>query len=260
MILKQLSFRPETRSATALEAGEQMAAALEGQLREGWSRRRAISLLAGAGAAGVAGFVWSRASRPFDPADRVIEVAMGTELVEHGFTRDHDIDYRVQYNSDGSALDSIRLMSPDQGYYWRPFTKAQAREAQLKGWKLTMEGAVEAGNLWALVDNPRASCRYMAVLTRNPDQTDNAACLVHVAPVRQGIERVLPGPGGARHQLVLAWTPATQGELWVDGTKLITGYAGEPNFRYGHGLEFGTARHRSQRGAGVLWKVRLEIG
>lgn len=80
------------------------------------------------------------------------------------------------------------------------------------------------------------------------------------APTIQGIDRILPGPVGARRQLVLTWVPSTEGELWVDGVRLITGYKGESNFRYARGFAFGASCRRSQRAAGVFWKVRLEIG
>jgi len=258
-ILKQLSFCPGDRSASALEAGEQMAAALEGTLREGWSRRRVAAVLASGAALSAAGiYEWST-QRPLDPADRILEVAMGTEILEHGFHKNLDIDYHVQYNDEGTSFDSIRLVTNDQGYYWHPLSGAQARAAMREPWKLAVEGAVEEGNVWALIDNPRAPVRYSVVLVRNPDGTDSVQCLLRAAPVRQTIERVLPGPPGARHRLDLKWTPATQAELWVDGVKRITGYTGEPFYRYGHGLQFGAARNRSKRAAGVFWKVRWEL-
>jgi hypothetical protein len=261
MVLKQLSFKPENRSASAVEAGAQIAAALEGQLREPWSRRRmTVALTSGIGLATAGAYVSTRSPRPLGPSERVIELPMGTEPSEHGFIRDHDIDYRVQFNKDGSALDSMRIFTNDQGYYRHPFTDAQAREAYLKGWKLTFEGAVEEGHILAIIDNPRAPARVDAILINNPGRADTAACLVQSSPKQEGIFRDLPGPAGARHEFVLTWTPATQGELSVDGVKLITSYPGDVHFRYGYGLVFGATRNRSQRGAGVFWKVRLEIG
>ncbi len=77
LVLKQLSFKPENRSASAAEAGEQIASALEGQLRETWSRRRMIaSLASGAGIAAAGGYIWTRPVHPLDPAERVLEVVM----------------------------------------------------------------------------------------------------------------------------------------------------------------------------------------
>jgi hypothetical protein len=258
-VLKQLSFKPENRSASAVEAAEQIALALEGKIRD-TSRRRMAAVLGGGICVAAAGaYEWLR-PRPLGPDDRVIEVSMGAEMSEQGFLTDaHDINYTYLFNKDGSKMDTMRVVSNDQGYYWHPFTSAQAREAYRTGWKLTFEGAVEEGQIWALIDNGLAPRRVMAVLVRNPDQTDSAMCLVQASPVRKGTERVLPGPPGRRHEFVLTWTPATQGELTVDGVKLITGYPGEPAFRHAHGLEFGASRNRSQRGAGFFSKIRVEI-
>lgn len=260
-ILKQLSFKPENRSSSAAEAGEQITAALEGHLRETWSRRRMIAALAGGiGAAETGAYIWTRPPRRLSPAERVVELPMVSEPAEQGFVRDHDIDYRAQFNKDGSGLDSMRVVTNDQGYYRHSFTDAQAREAYLKGWKLTVEGAVEEGHIFAMIDNPRAPARIAVMLKNNTGNADSAGCLTQASPIPEGIYRNLAGPAGARHEFVLTWNRATQGELSVDGVKLIKGYQGDTHFRYSYGLLFGAARNRSRRGVGVFWKVRFEIG
>ena len=260
-ILKQLSFRPEDRSASALEAGQRIGDALEGKLRDEWSRRQVVSVLAGAAGAAVTtgSYLWS-GSRRLDAAERVIELSMGTEPLEHGFKKSLDIDYHVLPNEDASGFDSMRVATNDQGAYFHPFSAAQAREAFLRGWKLTIEAAIEEGEIHAVVDNPKARARYSIGLLRNPGQTDSVHCLLSVTPKIQGIDRVLAGPPGARHQLVLAWTQSREAEAWADGVKVITGYKGNPEYRYRRGLDVGTSRRFSRRGAGTLWKVRLEIG
>jgi tRNA A-37 threonylcarbamoyl transferase component Bud32 len=261
-ILRQLSFKPEDRSGSALEAGEQIAAALEGKLRDEPSRRLvAGALVGGAGLAATGAYFWSRrAVRPLAPTDRVIELPMGTEPLEQGFHKTLDIDYHVLPNADATGFDSMRMFSTDQGGYWHSFSSAQQRAAQRIGWKMTIEAAVDEGCLYAQVDNPLVACRYAVALVRNPDHTDCAQCLLSVAPVIRGIDRVLPGPAGRRHQFVLTWTPSTEGTLWVDGVQWIAGYKGEPNFRYARGFEFGAGRRRSQRAGGVFWKIRLDLG
>jgi hypothetical protein len=69
----------------ALEAGEQMAAALVGPAREAWSRRRAAGvMLGGASALAAGGYAWWRnGERPLDPSERTIGLTMGTEPLEH---------------------------------------------------------------------------------------------------------------------------------------------------------------------------------
>jgi serine/threonine protein kinase len=260
-ILKQLSFRPPERSPSALEAGERIADALEGKLREEWSRRQFGAVLAsGVSAAAATGaYVWSR-SRPLDPAERIIQLPMGTEPLERGFQKSLDIDYHVLPNEDASGFNSMRVATSDQGAYFHPFSAAQAREAFAKGWKMTIEAAVEEGSVHATVDNPRARARYSIALVRNPNQTDSVQCLLVVTPKIQGIDHVLAGPPGRRHKLVLTWTPSSEAEAWVDGARVISGYKGNPEFRYARGLEFATSRRFSRRGAGTFWNIRLEIG
>ncbi len=259
-ILKPLSFRPEDRIGSALEASEQIATALEGRLPDIWSRRRIAGVLAGgAGLAASGVYGWLRTTRPLDPGERVIELPMGTEPLEHGFRKSLDIDYHALSNADATGYDSMRVISQDQGGYYHKFNAIQAHQAQLKGWKLTMEAAVEEGTLYSFIDNPRSPARFAVNLVRNPDQTDSAECVIVAAPSRRTISRFLPGPSGARHQLVLHWTPSTGAELWSDGVRLIAGYKGEPDFRYDRGLEFGACRNRSQRGSGIFWKLRVEI-
>jgi len=260
-ILRQLSFRPRERDASALEAAEQIALALEGKVRERWSRRRAMAVLGGGAGLAVAGggYLWSR-SRPLDPAARAIELSMGTEPLENGFRKALDIDYHVLPNAEATGFDSMRVVTRDQGSYFHPFSEAQAREAQRAGWKLTFEAAVEDGDVFASVDNPLSPCRFVTFLLKTPGEPDSANCMLHAAPVKQQISRPLPGPAGARHQFVMACKPSGQAELWVDGVRLIVGYGGEPNFRYARGIEFGAGRWRSARGAGVFWKIRLEVG
>jgi serine/threonine protein kinase len=259
-VLKQLSFRPQDRSASALEASEEIALALEGKVREAWPRRRVTALLAsGAGLAAGGTYLWRR-SRPLDPAERAIELPMGTEPLENGFQKNLDLDYHVLPNDDATGFDSMRVVTGDQGSYSHAFSAAQAHHAQRAGWKLTFQAAVEDGDIFASIDNPLAPCRFVAFLLRTPGQPDSANLMLHAAPVKQYIGRPLPGPAGARRRVVMTWRPLGQAELWVDDVRLIGGYLGEPNFRYARGLEFGAGRWRSARGAGVFWNIRVEIG
>jgi hypothetical protein len=125
---------------------------------------------------------------------------------------------------------------------------------------MILEAAIEEGGLQGSVDNQRDPQRYVVNLFRNSDGTETARCLLGVAPQSHGLDWTLPGPAGARHQLILAWTPESgTAELFVDGVQRISGYRGTPEFRYDLGFTFGAARYRSQRGVGVFWKIRFEI-
>jgi serine/threonine protein kinase len=250
-ILKQLSFRPENRAASAHEAAEQIALGLEGRLSEEWSRRKIAAVLASGAAVSAAGgfYLWPR-FRPLDSSERVIEVLMGSEI----------IDSRPLQNADGTMIDSIRVSSGDQGEFFHPLSAAQAREAHLRGWILTVEAALEQGRIYWGLDNPQDPRQYSPYLERNADNTETAGCLLLVAPSHQGIDRLLPGKAGARRRMVMKWTPSAEAEFSVDGVKLVSGYTGFSGFRYARGLKFGATRYRSARASGVFWKIRLEIG
>jgi hypothetical protein len=163
-------------------------------------------------------------------------------------------------NADANGFDSIRVISPDQGGYFHPFNAAQSRAAHRNGWRLIMEAAVEEGVIVCCVDNPLDRCRYTVGLARTPNGTDSVYSLLLAAPVTKALEEPLSGPGGSRHQLVMIYSPQTgQAEVWADGVKRVSGYAGSPDFRYARGLQVGAARFRSLRASGIFWKARLEI-
>ena len=260
-ILKQLSFRPENRAASAHDAAEQVALGIEGRLPEEWSRRKVAAVLAsGAGVAAAGGaYLWTR-SRLLDPSERVIEVLMGSEIREHGFQKSLDIDYRPLQNADATAIDSIRVSSSDQGEFFHPLSAAQADQAHLRGWTLIVEAALEQGRIYWGLDNSRDARQYSPYLERNANGTDTAGCLLVVAPSHQGIDWVLPGPAGVRRRMVMKWRPSTEAEFWVDGASLISGYRGFSGFRYARGLKFGATRYLSAGASAVFWKIRLEIG
>ncbi len=260
-ILKQLSFQPENRSGSALEAGEQMAAALVGPEREAWSRRRVAGVLLGCGGAIAAGaYEWRNRERPLDPRERLIELPMGTEPLERGFQKDPAVDYHLLLNAKATGTDSIRVMSTDQGGFFHPFSPAQSRAAYRNGWRMIVDAAVEEGALHSLVDNARDPHRYALNLLRNPDGTETVRCFLGFTPESNGLDWTLHGPAGARHRFEMVWTPGPAGaDLLVDGVKRISGYQGVADFRYARGLQFGAARYESQRGSGLFWKIRLEI-
>jgi len=262
-ILKQLSFSPKDRSATALEAGEQIADALVGPARETWPRRRAAGVLLGGAGILVTGLAsWKRiAEKPLDPSESVIELPMGTEPLERGFIKDLSIDYHVLADAEATGIDSMRISTTaDQGGYFHPFRAAQSRDAYRRGWKMILEAAVEEGGVYALVDNPLDPRRYVLDFMRNPDGTETVLCLLGMTPEYRGLDWTLPAPVGARHHFELSWRPDPgEAELWVDGVKRISGYRGVSDFRYARGLQFGAGRYRSRRASGVIWKIRLEF-
>jgi serine/threonine-protein kinase len=263
LILKQLSFRPESRSASALEAGEEIAAALLGPPGVRWSRRQmAAALMSGAAGIGTGGYILStRSSDALAFGERVIELPPAVEPLEHGFQKENAIEYRVLSNLDATGLDSIRVTSPEQGMYYHPLNRAQSLAASRRGWKLLLEAKVEEGALFGNIDYQHARHRHAVNLYHDPRGFDVARLITSVSPVFRGLDWPIPGPPGARHQLVMIQGPQSETtELWVDGVKRLSGAPGLDDFRYRRGVEFGVRRLQSLQGSAVVWQFRLEIG
>jgi serine/threonine-protein kinase len=263
LILKQLSFRAEDRSASAREAGEGIAAALLGLAGGRWSRRRAAAVTIG-GAAALAGggyTWWTQGQDTLSNSERVIELPPASEPLEHGFRPDGAIEYRAITNSDATAIDAVRITSSEQGWYSHGLSPVQSLAASRRGWRIIFEAKVEEGTLFCAIDYQHAKQRYSLNLFRTEGGPDVARLVTAAVPVTRGLEWPIPGPAGERHQLVMALTPPGETtELWVDGVKRLSGGFGMDDFRYRRGLDFGLTRYHSVRAAGVVWKVRLEIG
>jgi hypothetical protein len=262
LIARQLAFRPEKRSASAAEAGEAIADALL-HPRQAVSRRRImLAALAGGGVAGACGGVlWWAQPRPLSDAERVIELAAGAEPLEHGYRSRGDIVNRAILNTDATAVEAIRLISGDQGGYYHPLNAAQAAAAKRLGWTATFEAAAEEGVTFLDVDYAHAPVWYAVNLISTPGEQDTIRLVTGFTPGIHGVEMRLPGPVGARHRYVLALPPGAQSaELWVDGVRRYSRYAGLKEYLYRRGAEIGVTRYRSARGAGAFWSFRFEIG
>jgi serine/threonine protein kinase len=262
LIVKQLSFRVEDRGTSAAEAAAQIADALLHPDDRVWLRRHALLGLAGGTAALLCGgYAWfARRSGPLPPAQRTIEWPPGSEPAEHGFQSRGAIENRAVVNSDATAVEALRLMSADQGGYFHPLNPAQTDAANRHGWRLTFEAAAEEGGITAGICVPHSPTRYVINVLANPGAPDVVRLLEGFTPSMHGIDRTLAGPSGARRKYLVAYHPGSGAELWVDGARLYQGFRGCAEYLYPRGPEFGVARYRSARGAGVFWGFRLEIG
>jgi tRNA A-37 threonylcarbamoyl transferase component Bud32 len=263
LIAKQLAFREEDRSASALVAGEAIADALLHPGGRIWSRRHTTFALAGGGLAalGGGGIWWTRRPAPLADAERVIELPTGSEPLEHGFQSRNTIENRVIPNADATGFDALRLITSDQGAYYHPLNAAQAAAANRHGWKVTFEAAAEEGLTSIAMDLPNAPVRYAVNAISIKGDRDVIRLLTGFTPTIHGIDFALPGPAGARRRYMLELLPGSKtADLWVGGVKLYSGYAGLNEYLYNRGLEIGVARYRSARGVGVFWSLRLEIG
>jgi hypothetical protein len=261
---KQLSFKPADRSASTLEASEQIADALLRPPRRGWSRRQVTAALGGAALAAAGAGTYEMVTRRrgvLDASARVIELPQAAEPLEHGFRSADAIDWRIVPNADATGFEALRIFSPDQGGYHHELTSAQAAAANREGWKLICDFAVEEGSAGANVDIPNAPHRYSVNLLRNAEGSDTVRLVTNIVPLVSGMEWPVPGPPGVRHEFVMEQRRGSiAADLWVDGVKRFTDYRGFDQFRYLLGAEFSVARYRSARASGVFWKFRFEIG
>jgi hypothetical protein len=127
-------------------------------------------------------------------------------------------------------------MSPEQGSYYHPLTRAQANAARKRGWKLTLLGGAEQGTLFGEIDYPDAPQRHAMGIHRDPEGFDVARITTAVTPVIRGIDWRIPGPPGQRHELIM--TRGASGEstdLWVDGQQRIRGAPGMTDYLYRRG-------------------------
>jgi tRNA A-37 threonylcarbamoyl transferase component Bud32 len=261
-IARQLSFNPGDRSVSVRDATEQIAAALLRPAIHGWPRRK-IAAWAGAGLFVALGGGAYRTFRPqgLAPSDRIIELPPAAEPLEHGFSARGVIDWRIISNADATTYEAMRVFTSDQGGYYRELSRAQAAVANREGWKLMGDFSVEEGSATVNIDVPNASHRYAVNLIRNKTGPDTIRLVTAIMPEVKGLDWAVPGPPGLRHAMMLQLPPGSQAaELWVDGSKRLTGYYGLDQYRYHRGPEFGVSRYRSAGAAGVFWKFRLEIG
>jgi len=262
LIAKQLSFRVEERGHSVAEAAGQIADSLLRPDGRVWPRRRAMAGLAG-GAAVLAssGYAWwASRSRPIPPAERIIEWPTGAEPSEHGFQSTSVIENRAILSSDATRVEALRLISADQGGYFHPLNQAQANAANHQGWKLILEAAAEEGVTYVDICIPHAPVRYALNIVATPGARDILRLLQGFRPSIHGIDMTLGGPSGARRRYLFAYHPGAGAEVWVDGTRLYSNFHGCTEYLYFRGAEFGVARYRSARGAGVLSNFRFEIG
>ena len=262
VILKQLSFRAEDRGPTANEAAELIAEALLHPVRLVWTRRRVMTAAATGVVAGAAGGVaWWMREPPLGPHDRVIDMPLPSEPLEHGFQATGEIDNRVVSNADHTGFEALRLISDSQGGYHRRLTRAQVAAAHRLGWRITFEATAEEGILYVNLDMPGTPVRYLFNVVATAGGPGFVRLPTAVVPKSLGVDLPLtPKPGG-RHRYVFGVGPrATTAEVWVDGIRYYSGYKGLTDFRYQRGPEIGVAAYGTKHAAGVVWKFRFEIG
>jgi predicted Ser/Thr protein kinase len=259
VILLALSFRAEDRQPSAREFASGFRAALKRRLWQPGMRIRpwvlAVALLAA-----FAGADWLARQRVRDNYDRAIEFSGGRDPEEFGFRTHLDLTERTVPNSDHTGYDAIRLLTSDQGMYYRKVTPVQAYAAMRGGWKMTAVFKPIEGGASVDIDLSPADGRYDCSIFLSPSHRQVVQLTRQIANGSDGLRYEIEGAPDAFHNYELIFDPEKRAaRLLVDGVERLRGYRGHHEFVEGYGLMFGTALYKSAKAEAVFRKVRFEI-
>ena len=254
-VLRALCFRPEERQASA----SQFAVEFRASSRR-WSTATlrlcaALALLLIFIAAG-----WRFWDHGWGTYENVIEFAGARNPEDFGFHSRLDLVEHAVHNPERTGYDAIRLLSEDQGYYYRKLTHAQCYAALSKGW--TLEAVVKAveGQGCAGLDLTPAPVRYAVCVMRNPSHRQVVQLITRLEEAIEGPTCELFGPEEAWHDYQLIFDAHTQkARLLVDGVERLRNYGGFREYLEGWGLTFSTAIYKSSRAETLFKRVRFQI-
>jgi predicted Ser/Thr protein kinase len=255
-ILRALSFRSEDRQASARQFARDFRAP-SGRRWLGprswlWAAFALLLLLIAAG--------WRVRNRAWGSYENVIEFAGGRDPEDFGFRSRLDLTEHAVYNPERTGYDAIRLLSDDQGYYYRKLTHAQAYAAMRKGWKLEATMKPFEGQGCAGIELTPAGIRYSVCVMRNPLHRQVVQLTTRLEKGIDGPTYELSGPEDAWHDYQLIFNPRAQtGRLLVDGVERLRDYCGFSEYLEGWGLTFSTALYKSSRAETMFKRVHFEI-
>jgi DNA-binding winged helix-turn-helix (wHTH) protein len=160
--------------------------------------------------------------------------------------------------------DRRRVVSNDQGFYYRTLSEAEKDFALSKDWKLTCVCALEKGGAWAVIDfgKDREARRFDIEFLQEGNKFF-VALTKQISPKFEW-EKKIEFPGVADvdhpHTYELRYDHlARTASLWIDGYLMASGYHGHNQFREDRGLLFGSGTYASSVvGIGVFRSVRFE--
>lgn len=255
-ILRGLSFRPEDRQPGAREfAAEFNAASRPARLTRGFRLWAALALLLVLIATG-----WRLWDRGWGTGEAVIEFTGGRNPEDFGFRPHLDVVARAVHNSERTGFDAIRLLSSDQGAYYRKLSRSQAYAAARKGWTIeaTMKPVQGLGGVG--IDLTPAGGRYDINVFLNASRRQVVRLVTRIEQQLDGPSWEIPAPEGAWHDYRLIFDPRTQtARLLVDGVERLSGYRGHREYLEGWGFEFGATIFKSSRAETMFKRARFEI-
>lgn len=250
-----LAFRSEDRPASIRRWSNDLAEALESQ-----TRRR---LLAAAGAAAVflggAGFVGGSRYNAARNVPRVIEYTAAFDPVAEGFQVHNDLVGTIAPNRERTGYDGWRVTTTRQGDYYHHLSDRQQRLALDRGWKLSATMRAEEGASYVTVDFAGRG-NWFAVNVEASPTMDLVLLCTQIVPHLGGLEFRIARTEPVYRSYELVYDPGLRSAaLWIDGAKVLSGYAGHTQFQEGWGFSFGATLYGSQRGIGTFQQVRFEI-
>jgi serine/threonine protein kinase len=256
LIESALAFRPEDRPRDVRRWCEQIGRTLE---RGRTHRRRVLAvaaslmLLLSATAYGV-----RHLPRPAPEPRRIIEKVGAFDPLVEGFETHNEIRGTVADNPARDGYDGWRVLTERQGHYFKNLTAAEKRLALERGWRLSAVMRVEEGACFALIDFTGVGRRFDIEVHRAGEQ-DLVRLNTQLVPTMAGLE-VPVLHDDAYHAYELRYDPGLQtADLWIDGTKRLSGYRGHTQFQGDGDMLFGVVAFKSVRGVASFQDVRFEI-
>ena len=164
-------------------------------------------------------------------------------------------------NDGGSGLGAWRILSSSttSGYYSAPLTGSQKLTALTQGWKLTSRARVESGDVATNIDFFGVGNRFDIHLTRDGNGDTVVTLATSILPVT-GPSFTLVGSGSTVHVYELVYDPSAHtADLFVDGVRRLTGYAGMTQFQSDGGLMMGSSLLGAANGIGYDAFARIEL-
>ncbi len=180
---------------------------------------------------------------------RIVEKVGAFDPLTEGFSVHHDVTGRIIENPTHTGYDGWRIITHNQGAYFRTFSRAQKRRALERGWRLTAVMKAEEGAAAAGVDFAGAGGRFDVLVLRDGDR-ETVRLQTQIVPDMRGMDFV-QAPAAHYHEYELVYDPRLKSaDLWVDGERRLTGYRGFSQYQENLGLIFSAFVYKSDRGSG----------
>jgi len=145
------------------------------------------------------------------------------------------------------------------GYYYRPLSGFQKRQALERVWNLVVVVRAEDGTANAGVDFVPFGRRF-DIHDDVEAGTSMVRLVTQIVPITEGLEYSLPRAAAAYHRYEMRYDPGLQSaELWMDGQRILRGYRVHSQYQDNMGVTFGVNAYKGRRGVAAFKSVRFEI-